>query len=354
MTYLFIVQGEGRGHMTQSVTLAEMLEEKGHRIEAVYLGVSPQRKVPGFYSEHFGDRLSTFRSPNFIRSTDKKGIRVSLSILYNLLYGPLYLMSIFRLAGTIRRSKASTVVNFYDMIGGLAHLVSFSHKKMVIVSHHLFFERPEYTWPPGHRLMRSFLRLHTFLASLSAGTKIALSFSPVETAAGDRIRVAPPLIRQTVRLLTPEQGEYILVYLLNGGFLADLLRLASCHSSIGFHIYTDDDDHVEVTLPNITLSGLGGDDFLRDMAGCRAVICTAGFETVCESAFLGKPVMIIPSRNHFEQLCNAEDARRSGVAFKLTELDDSLPFFEPDKNSLYHFKRWCELSREIFAGIVTG
>ena len=101
--------------------------------------------------------------------------------------------------------------------------------------------------------------------------------------------------------------------------LRDLVRLASGHPSTGFHIYTDDDDQVDIALPNITLSGLGGDDFLQDMAGCRAVICTAGFETVCESAFLGKPVMIIPSRNHFEQLCNAVDARRAGLAFKLTD-----------------------------------
>ena len=37
MKYLFIVQGEGRGHLTQAMTLERMLERHGHQV----VGISP-------------------------------------------------------------------------------------------------------------------------------------------------------------------------------------------------------------------------------------------------------------------------------------------------------------------------
>ena len=35
MKFLFIVQGEGRGHLTQAITLEEILRRNGHEVVAV-------------------------------------------------------------------------------------------------------------------------------------------------------------------------------------------------------------------------------------------------------------------------------------------------------------------------------
>lgn len=51
--------------------------------------------------------------------------------------------------------------------------------------------------------------------------------------------------------------------------------------------------------------------FLNRMAGCRAYASTAGFESICEAMYLGKPVLMVPA--HIEQDCNAYDAYRSGA-----------------------------------------
>ena len=52
--------------------------------------------------------------------------------------------------------------------------------------------------------------------------------------------------------------------------------------------------------------------FVRYMAGARAYATTAGFESVCEAMYLGKPVLMVPT--HIEQACNAFDAVHAGAA----------------------------------------
>lgn len=38
MKYLFIVQGEGRGHLTQAISLSQMLRRHGHEVVEVLVG----------------------------------------------------------------------------------------------------------------------------------------------------------------------------------------------------------------------------------------------------------------------------------------------------------------------------
>ena len=49
MKYIFIVQGEGRGHLTQAITLSRLLRGRGHTLIKVMVGKSPQRKIPAFF-----------------------------------------------------------------------------------------------------------------------------------------------------------------------------------------------------------------------------------------------------------------------------------------------------------------
>ena len=50
MKFLFIVQGEGRGHLTQAITLEEMLLRNGHEVVEVLVGESSSRILPGFFN----------------------------------------------------------------------------------------------------------------------------------------------------------------------------------------------------------------------------------------------------------------------------------------------------------------
>ena len=84
--------------------------------------------------------------------------------------------------------------------------------------------------------------------------------------------------------------------------------------------------------------------FLRYMAGCKAYATTAGFESVCEAMYLGKPLLMVPA--HIEQDCNAYDAFRSGAGviseeFDLERLLDFSEHFHPNMAFRY-WVRSCD------------
>ncbi len=66
MKYLFIVQGEGRGHLTQALSLKEMLQRSGHEVTEVMVGISNNRHLPQFFREQIGTDITTFESVNFL------------------------------------------------------------------------------------------------------------------------------------------------------------------------------------------------------------------------------------------------------------------------------------------------
>ena len=49
MKILFVIQGEGRGHLTQALSLRQKLADEGHEIVVVLVGKSPARRLPGFF-----------------------------------------------------------------------------------------------------------------------------------------------------------------------------------------------------------------------------------------------------------------------------------------------------------------
>ncbi|NJM93921.1 MAG: glycosyltransferase, partial [Cytophagales bacterium] len=89
-----MVQGEGRGHMSQAMTLALLIERAGHEVSHVFLGSSHLRQTPAYFSRFFDGRLSSISSPNFIRSKDQKSVDLGRSLFYNLGIAPRFLHSL--------------------------------------------------------------------------------------------------------------------------------------------------------------------------------------------------------------------------------------------------------------------
>lgn len=80
------------------------------------------------------------------------------------------------------------------------------------------------------------------------------------------------------------------------------------------------------------------------MANCRAYASTAGFESICEAMYLGKPVLMVPA--HIEQDCNAYDAMIAGAGIigDSFELESLLRFagkYIPNCDFIY-WARSCE------------
>ena len=122
MKYLFIVQGEGRGHMTQAISLRNKLIENGHQVPAVIIGKSIRREIPSFFFEKINSKVISVDSPNFVVGKKNKKIKIFKTILFNIYHIRRYLKSIRKINKIVKNEKPDVIINFYDLLGGLFYL----------------------------------------------------------------------------------------------------------------------------------------------------------------------------------------------------------------------------------------
>ena len=341
MKAIFVVQGEGRGHLTQALSLKKILEDNGHEVVDVMVGKSKNREIPTFFKEKIGMELTTFRSPNFIPSKDNRQFNLLTSAAYNTLHTPSYLKSIFLIRKHIKQSGADIVINFYEILCGLACSLLPRHIPEVCIAHQYMFLHPEFHMPEKQKGAEAMLRLFTKATALGTTAKLALSIRQIPDCREEHIKVVPPLLREDVKREIRRHGDYIMGYILNPGFYDDVMKWHKENPSTKLHFFWDkkgapEELHVDDTL---TFHAINDERFLHYMAGCKAFATTAGFESVCEALYMGKPAMMIPV--HVEQMCNATDAEKEMAGIKSDSFDMSrLQDFAHEYEEDIEFRMW--------------
>jgi uncharacterized protein (TIGR00661 family) len=135
------------------------------------------------------------------------------------------------------------------------------------------------------------------------------SFYPAE-AAYPQVRIVGPMLRDEVLAARPSSGDYLLAYFNKGEhqYLPHVdraLRLLDCKVVVYGTTLRGVDDNLDFRAPRV-------DGFVRDLAGCRAVLSTAGNQLIGEAIHFGKPVLAMPE-DAFEQRLNAHMIERMGV-----------------------------------------
>ena len=347
MKYLFVVQGEGRGHFTQTLSMKAMLEQNGHEVVAVMVGCSPKRTLPGFFTQKINTELIRFQSPNFMPTPKGKGSPLLISILYNLLLLPVYIQSLFKIRQTIRETQPDVVVNFYELLCGISYGVFNPETPMINVAHQYFFLTPAFSYTGQNTLQFKLLNFYSKLTALNATKIMALSFREVPKMHYGKIAIVPPLLRKEVVNKKPTKGDYIHGYLLNNGYVDELVDWSLDNPNENLHFFWDntkEDD--EILIPNLTMHQLSDTLFLQYMAGCKAYATTGGFESVCEAMYLQKPVLMVPT--HIEQECNVIDAvcSEAGVGDDNFNLDLLLQFTK-DYKSTNEFRYWVNMANSM-------
>jgi len=342
---LFVVQGEGRGHLTQALTLRRWLADAGHEVAAVLVGRSQERRLPAFFLEKIQTPVHEFASPNFAFDRRFRGIRPGRTLARNLLHLPEFQRSLHRLHEAVRDVAPDLVVNFYEVLIGLLYRRAKLQPPLVCIAHQYFFLHPDYPFPPGYPLQRRLVRLFTRLTAPPGARKLALSFYEAPDLPERRLFVVPPLLRPELFQLPLDRTEnFLLVYLLNRGYADDLIRWHTRHPEIGLHVFWDNTERPDgwSPRPGLVFHHLNDRLFLEKMARCHGVVTTAGFETVAEALYLGKPVLMVPVEGHFEQRCNAYDAERlgAGIWSPRFELDRLLAFLPHYRSPSGDFRRW--------------
>jgi len=331
--------------MTQALALRALLEAAGHRVCSVLVGRSTRRVIPDYFLQKIDAPVHAFESPNFVVDADERAVRPGQTLLRNLGYAGRFRDSIRLIAARIRRDRPDVLINFFEPLAGLYQRRARPGIPMVCIGHQYVYTHPDYALPPGRRWERRGLLRFIELTAAGADRRLALSFYPLSDVPAQRLVVVPPLLRSALLERIPELPEpFLLVYLLNSGYADAVIRWHERHPEVPLHCFWDRKG-VPPTYrfdARLTFHTLDDRKFLALMVRCRGVVCTAGFESVCEAFYLGKPVQMVPVEGHYEQYCNALDAVRAGAGlysldFNLDKLKAQLPaYYSPDPA----FRRW--------------
>jgi uncharacterized protein (TIGR00661 family) len=347
MKYMFIIQGEGRGHLTQAISMYQMLTHNGDQVTEVLVGMNRRASLPDFFRMKISCPVFVFNSAFFLFSTKNKKSLLLKSILFNLWNLPDYVSSIRFIKRRINANNPDKVLNFYEILTGLTYAFTPPKTPCVCIGHQYLFFHPDFVFPKKNKLQLAGLLLFTRMTCFRATGLLALSFRQMRNVG--KIRVVPPLMRTDVLRQTPVQGNYILGYMVNDGFSAQAIHWHRQNKEICLHFFWNkkgflEDWQVDQTLTFHPLNDLA---FLAYMAECKAYATTGGFESICEALYLQKPVMMIPA--HIEQKCNVVDAVSAGAGissdeFNISELLEFLPSYQPNTD----FSVWVNKGSYMF------
>lgn len=349
MKYLFVVQGEGRGHFTQALSLKSILERNGHEVVGVMVGASAKRKLPDFFTNKINTEIIQFQSPNFLPTPKGKGSFLLVSIIYNLLLLPVYISSLFTIRSTIKEKQPDVVINFYELLCGITYGVFNPERPMINVAHQYYFLTPAFQYTGKNKMQFELLNFYSQLTAMNATKILALSFREENRLQYGKISIVPPLLRREVIQQKVKKGDYIHGYVLNSGYASELKLWSENNPDKTLHFFWDKKNVAETTnlTPSLTMHTLSDSKFLNFMAASKAYATTGGFESVCEAMYMQKPVLMVPT--HIEQECNVIDAMRSEVGvsdtdFKLDLLIDYIPHY----NKTLEFKFWAHTAESFF------
>lgn len=351
MKYLFIIQGEGRGHLTQAIALNEMLSKNNHEVVGALVG-SADGNIPVFFTEKFQSPSFAFVSPCLVYCKKTKALDIRKTLTSSVLKLKTYISSIQKINTIINQLNPDIIINFYDVLGGIHQFLFRSKVPMVCVAHQYLLLNPDFKHPKNHWLDKFLVNTNTRITALGAAKKLALSFTPFSNDEKQQIYVIPPLLRSEIEDIKPTNENYILVYMTQHSLVDELQKWHAKNPKVVVHCFWDKPQNTEVYKysRNLHFHRINGQKFLEMMQNCKGLVTTAGFESVCEAMYLGKPTMMIPVPKHYEQACNALDGKRagagiSGTKFDLTAFLDYIPLHKDIRSE---FQTWHSRSSFIF------
>jgi uncharacterized protein (TIGR00661 family) len=341
--------------MTQALAFQQWCRRAGHQVVGVLAGAHSSRSWPDFFRTGFETPVERLASPGFVFRRDRS-VALPATAWQTLRHAGAYRASLRALDAALARTRPDLVVNFLEPLVGLHRRRRRAGPPVLAVGHQFMLGHPAYPRVPGRPLQQWSLRRYVGLVGHRA-TRYALSFYEAADQPARGLHVGPPLLRDELfRLPVRRDGRFLLVYLLNHGYRAEIERWHARHPETPLHCFYDRPDAPaeEAVDATLTFHRLHGEKFLRLMAEARAVVCTAGFESVSEAAYLGKPALLVPVQNHVEQYLNALDAQHVGLGrysptFALDRLRPEEPGAAHDR-----FRWWVDQSDARLRRAVTA
>lgn len=347
MKYIFLVQGEGRGHMSQALCLKDKLENRGHSISRVLVGLKDSESLPSFFTSKIDCPIDTLDSPSFQLDKKEQAVLFGKSIAYAAYKLPSYIKSLKKVKKIIKEENPDAVISFYEPLAGFYLRFYKDKRPSFFIGHQYFMDHPVISPLYEKKIEKLFFRFYNLISSTKKGTKICLSFTQEKDILEKNLLVCPPLIKKEIleANYNSKTEDYLLVYLLNKGYAEQIIKWSKSNPETKIVAFKNSPEKkITKISDSLVFHHLSGSKFNASIKDCASYVSTAGFDSIAEAAYLGKKIMMVPTENHFEQKYNALDAQRSKIALMATKFNLSLIINSQEStfSGREVYKNWCD------------
>ena len=284
MKIFYAIQATGNGHISRAIQLYPYLQKFGS-VDFFLSGNNASLNI---------DLPVKFKSEGCSLHYSKCGGLNYWNIAKNI-----QPVQMYKDAKSLPLKDYDVVINDFDSITSLAcklqkvHSVQFGHQASFISN---ATPRPEKKSIMGEMILKHYA---------PSPKHIGLHFEKYDSF------IHPPIIKDEIVNAKPKNLKHITVYL--PSFQKDCLEKAfNKLLDVEFHWFLNDVEFKH-TVSNITYYPVNQKHFNESLITCHGIITGGGFETPAEALYLGKKILSIPIRNHYEQECNAAALKKLGV-----------------------------------------
>jgi uncharacterized protein (TIGR00661 family) len=206
---------------------------------------------------------------------------------------------IYKDANALPLKNYDVIINDFDSITSLACKLQKVHS--IQFGHQASFISPKTPRPEKKSIMGEMILKHY----APSPKNIGLHFDKYDDF------IYPPIIKDEIVNAEPKNTGHITVYL--PSFQQDCLEKAfNKLPNLKFHWFLAGIE-AKHTIKNVTYFPVNQQHFNKSLIKCEGIITGGGFETPAEALYLGKKILSIPIRKHYEQECNAAALKKLGV-----------------------------------------
>lgn len=288
MKILYAVQATGNGHLSRAMEVTPYLQKFG-QVDIFLSGNNSTLPVA---------LPVTYRSKGISLFNDKNGGLDFVKIIKSNNW-----LRAYKEAAQLPVEKYDLILNDFEPIS--ARACQLKNKTSVQFSHQASFQSALTPRPN---------RINAF------GEWIFRYYAPSVNYLGLHFRnydsfILPPVIKKSLTEASPEDKGHITVYLFGFDrfyFEKQFHTLPQLH----FHCFISGISSVEKSR-NISFYPIESSGFAQSLRTCHGIITGAGFETPAEALYLGKRLLCVPCKNHYEQYCNAAALKSMGIPIVL-------------------------------------